>query len=118
MECFDLLVSALSGLKLPVFCEFYDKKRDNSKVPNIGNVDKGFIVVNYSYGMTAVYGDDRSVETVTGVQVHYYTRNHKADSKAVVSALEAAGFAVGGRRRMYENDTGIVHFVVECEIDD
>lgn len=110
------IISALSSLGYPIFREVYDKGADNSAVSNIGNIGSGYLVFNYSYGRGVLYGDDAERAGVTGFQVHLFTKDHTKSDLEVRRALEAAGFAVGSRRRIYENDTGYIHFIVEAEL--
>ncbi len=84
-----------------------------------------WIVYNPELEAPGDFGDDRDLEWVHYMQVHWFKRgtakspvNYVGIRKAIRARLRDAGFTVSDITTLFENDTGITHLVFSCNIEE
>jgi len=103
----EKIVQAMKPFGLPVVADFF------------GGGNKEYITFNYS-DSAALSGDDRPVEDVAEVQIHYFLpmdKDYLDIKRRMRAALLDAGFTYPDATVLAEPDGKTRHIIFECEVE-
>lgn len=109
MKSDELLLTTLQQTGLPV--KQYEYKGTKLE----------YIVFNEEDERSTLHADDLPQELSLWWQVHLYapvTSNYRSVKRRIRNLLLGAGFLIGEIDTLYEKETGTIHVVISCNVEE